>query len=64
MPVIVTAIQAIGDPRWGYPGLATSTGGSAVLMIVNGSISQEEIKMMTQLIYPPLTRRRTNGRQK
>jgi hypothetical protein len=41
MPVVVTAIQAIGDPRWGYPGPATSTGGSAVLMIVNGPISRQ-----------------------
>ena len=30
MPVVVAAVEALGDPRWGYHGPATSTGGSAV----------------------------------
>jgi hypothetical protein len=34
MPVIVAALEAIGDPRWGYHGPATSTGGSAVFLLV------------------------------
>ncbi|OGP90002.1 MAG: hypothetical protein A2156_01385 [Deltaproteobacteria bacterium RBG_16_48_10] len=41
MPVIVATLKAIGDPRWGYEGPSTSTGGSAVLMIINGPIRQE-----------------------
>lgn len=41
MPVIVAAIEAIGDPAWSYHGPATSTGGSAVFMLVNGPIARE-----------------------
>jgi hypothetical protein len=41
MPVVVAAIEAIGDPRWSYHGPATSTGGSAVFMLVNGPIARE-----------------------
>jgi hypothetical protein len=41
MPVVVAAIEAIGDPRYGYHGPATSTGGSAVLMLINGPIARE-----------------------
>lgn len=41
MPVIVASIEAMGDPRWGYHGAATSTGGSAVFMLVNGPIARE-----------------------
>src|SRR5204863_7541975 len=40
MPVVVAAIEGIGDPRWSYHGPATSTGGAAVLMIVNGPIAR------------------------
>src|SRR5712692_1662882 len=41
MPVVVAAVEGIGDPRWGYHGPATSTGGAGVLMIVNGPIARE-----------------------
>lgn len=41
MAVIVAAVEAIGEPSWGYHGPATSTGGSAVFMLVNGPISRE-----------------------
>lgn len=41
MPVIVAAVEALADPLYGYHGPATSTGGSAVLMIVNGPIARE-----------------------
>jgi hypothetical protein len=41
MPVVLAAVQGIADPRWGYHGPATSTGGAAVLMIVNGPIARE-----------------------
>ena len=41
MPVVVAAIEAIGDPSYGYHGPAASTGGSAVFMLVNGPIARE-----------------------
>lgn len=41
MPVVVAAIEAIGDPRWGYHGPATSTGGAAVFLLVNGPIARD-----------------------
>jgi hypothetical protein len=41
MPVIVAALEAIGDPRWTFHGPATSTGGAAVFMLVNGPIARE-----------------------
>jgi hypothetical protein len=41
MPVLIAAVEGIGDPRWGYHGPGTSTGGAAVLVIVNGPIARE-----------------------
>jgi len=41
MPVVIAAVEAIADPKWGYHGPGTSTGGAAVLMIVNGPIARE-----------------------
>jgi len=41
MPVVVAAVEGIADPRWSYHGPGTSTGGAAVLMIVNGPIAKE-----------------------
>jgi hypothetical protein len=41
MPVIVAALEAMGDPLWSYHGPATSTGGAAVFMLVNGPIARE-----------------------
>ena len=41
MPVVVAAVEGIGDPAWSYHGPGTSTGGAAVLMIVNGPITRE-----------------------
>src|SRR5262249_61949768 len=35
MPVVVAAIEAIGDPRWSYHGPGTSTAGAAVPILVN-----------------------------
>src|SRR5262249_52391014 len=40
MPVVVAAVEGTADPRWGYHGPATSTGGAGVLMIVNGPIAR------------------------
>src|SRR5436309_9272521 len=36
MPVVVAAVEALGDARFGYHGPATSTGGSAICRVVNG----------------------------
>ena len=41
MPVIVAAVEALADPLYAYHGPATSTGGSAVFMVVNGPIARE-----------------------
>lgn len=41
MPVVVAAVEALADPLYGYHGPATSTGGAAVLMVVNGPIARE-----------------------
>jgi hypothetical protein len=40
VPVVIAAIEGIGDPRWAYHGPGTSTAGAAVLMIVNGPVIQ------------------------
>jgi hypothetical protein len=40
MPVVVAAVEAIGDPRWSYHGPGTSTGGAGALMVVNGPIAR------------------------
>jgi hypothetical protein len=63
MPVIVAAIEAIGDPRWCYHGPATSTGGSAVFMLVNGPIARElEINCGDNLFGPGWRANATIGR--
>ena len=41
MPVVVATVEALADPLYGYHGPATSTGGSAVFMVVNGPIARE-----------------------
>jgi len=41
MPVLAAAVEALADPLYGYHGPATSTGGSAVFMVVNGPIARE-----------------------
>ena len=41
MPVVVATVEALADPLYGYHGPGTSTGGAAVLMIVNGPIARE-----------------------
>ncbi|MBI4240215.1 MAG: hypothetical protein HY613_00730, partial [Candidatus Rokubacteria bacterium] len=63
MPVVVAAIEAIGDPKWGYHGPATSTGGAAVLMIVNGPIAQKlQINSGDNLFGPGWRANATIGR--
>ncbi|PYN26442.1 MAG: hypothetical protein DMD99_05565 [Candidatus Rokuibacteriota bacterium] len=53
MPLVVAAVEGIGDPQWSYHGPGTSTGGAAVLMIVNGPIARElEINAGDNLFGP------------
>lgn len=40
MPVVAAAVEALADPLYGYHGPATSTGGSAVFMVVNGPLAR------------------------
>ncbi len=63
MPVVVAAVEAIGDPLWSYHGPATSTGGSAVFMLVNGPIAQDlEINYGNNLFGPGWRSNATLGR--
>ncbi len=63
MPVIVAAVEALGDPRYGYHGPATSTGGSAVFMLVNGPIARElDINCGDNLFAPGWRANATIGR--
>ena len=63
MPVIVAALKAIGDPLYGYHGPATSTGGSAVFMLVNGPLAQTvEINCGDDLFGPGWRANATIGR--
>ncbi|HEU5324172.1 MAG TPA: hypothetical protein VFX28_25450 [Methylomirabilota bacterium] len=41
MPVVVAAVEAIGDPVWSYHGPGTSTAGAGVLVVVNGPVGRE-----------------------
>src|SRR5215831_17326200 len=41
LPVVVAAIESIGDPQWSYHGPGTSTAGAGVLIIVNGPVARE-----------------------
>jgi hypothetical protein len=41
MPVVVAAIEGIGDPVWSYHGPGTSTAGAGVLIVVNGPIARQ-----------------------
>ncbi len=63
MPVVVAAVEAIGDPKYGYHGPATSTGGSAVFMLVNGPIARElDINCGDNLFGPGWRANATIGR--
>ena len=63
MPVVVAAVEGIGDPKWSYHGPGTSTGGAAVLMIVNGPITRElEINAGDNLFGPGWRANLTIGR--
>ena len=63
MPVIVAAVEALADPLYGYHGPATSTGGSAVFMVVNGPIVRElDINCGDNLFGPGWRANATIGR--
>ncbi|MBI3938399.1 MAG: hypothetical protein HY323_15590 [Betaproteobacteria bacterium] len=63
MPVVVAAVEALGDPLYGYHGPATSTGGSAVFMLVNGPIARElDINCGDNLFGPGWRANATIGR--
>jgi len=63
MPVVAAAVEALGDPKYGYHGPATSTGGSAVFMVVNGPIARElDINHDNNLFGPGWRANATIGR--
>ena len=63
MPVIVATVEALADPLYGYHGPATSTGGSAVFMLVNGPIASElELNNGDNLFGPGWRANATIGR--
>src|SRR5882724_8917192 len=63
LPVVVAAVEGIGDPRWSYHGPGTSTGGAGVLMIVNGPVARElEVNCGDNLFGPGWRANLTIGR--
>ena len=63
MPVIAAAVEALADPAYGYHGPATSTGGSAVFMLVNGPSAQKlDINSGDNLFGPGWRANATIGR--
>ncbi len=63
MPIVVAAVEALADPKYGYHGPATSTGGSAVFMLVNGPIAKElDINSGDNLFGPGWRANATIGR--
>ena len=63
MPVIAATVEALADPKYGYHGPATSTGGSAVFMVVNGPIARElDINSGDNLFGPGWRANATIGR--
>jgi hypothetical protein len=63
MPVIAATVEALADPQYGYHGPATSTGGSAVFMLVNGPIAAKlEMNSGDNLFGPGWRANATIGR--
>ena len=63
LPVVLAAIEGIGNPVWGYHGPGTSTGGAAVLIIVNGPIARDlDINAGDNLFGPGWRANATIGR--
>ncbi|MBI2152420.1 MAG: hypothetical protein HYW16_00710 [Candidatus Rokubacteria bacterium] len=63
LPVVLAAIEGIGDPAWSYHGPGTSTAGAAVLIVVNGPIARElDINSGDNLFGPGWRANATIGR--
>ena len=63
MPVIAATVEALADPQYGYHGPATSTGGAAVFMLVNGPIAAKlEMNSGDNLFGPGWRANATIGR--
>jgi hypothetical protein len=63
MPVVVAAIEALADPVYVYQGPATSTGGAAVFLLVNGPVARElDINSGDNLLGPGWRANATIGR--
>ncbi len=63
MPVVLATVEALADPLYGYHGPATSTGGSAVFMVVNGPIARKlDINNGNNLFGPGWRANATIGR--
>ena len=63
LPVVLAALEGIADPAWGYHGPGTSTGGAAVLLVVNGPIVQDlDINAGDNLFGPGWRANATIGR--
>ncbi len=63
MPVVIAAVEAIGDPKWSYHGPGTSTAGAGVLTVVNGPIARElDINAGDNLFGPGWRANATIGR--
>ena len=63
MPVVLAAVEALADPLYGYHGPATSTGGSAVFMLINGPIARRlDINNGNNLFGPGWRANATIGR--
>ena len=63
LPVVLAAIEGIADPAWSYHRPGTSTGGAAVLMVVNGPIARElDINAGDNLFGPGWRANATIGR--
>ncbi len=63
MPVVAAAVEAIADVKYGYHGPATSTGGSAVFMLVNGPLAKQlDINSGDNLFGPGWRANATIGR--
>jgi hypothetical protein len=63
MPVVISAVKGICHPDFGYHGMATSTGGASVVIIVNGPIVQKlEINSQDNAFGPGFRPNVTIGR--
>ncbi|MBC8458982.1 MAG: hypothetical protein H8D67_13390 [Deltaproteobacteria bacterium] len=63
MPVVITAVKCLCHPDFGYHGIAASTGGASVVIIVNGPIARKiGINFGENLFGPGIRSNLTIGR--